>query len=310
MDGAGDGKLNAVRQRGVRVRRLAEAMTWPPAEDLERLDAALQVRLAPPLAGLMASLARLKAILGGLGREGASRAVNEAAALPAVVPSAELDDFAPGDHLEVAGLDLPSEVPSGAATHALALLAGPALEDSLVQVEDAVNTLLADCRAYRFECRRDLVDLLTALPNEVLDRLEELAPGWEVQLAARGDELARLEHHLAGVGGMRDAAAIALRASHALYLPEAQRRALDTLAEALFDAALAEGVAALEVALPVAEARAAAADLADVRATLGRIAGYGRQTSLDAASTQAVAAAGRLAPRLEEMTAELEAACG
>jgi hypothetical protein len=267
------------------------------------------VRLAPLLAGLMASVARLKAIFGGLGHEGVSRSLNDPAALPQVEPSGELDDFSPGDHLEVAGFDLPVEVPSGAATHVLASLAGPALEDALVQIDDAVNLLLADCRAYRFECRSNLVDLLAALPNEVLDRLQELAPCWEEQRAARGEELRRLEQHLAGAGGARDAAAIALRASCALYLPEAQRRALDTLAEALFDAALAEGVAALEVSLPLAEARAAVTDLAHVQAALARIADYGRQTSLDDGSTQAVAAAARLAPRLEEMLAELQEAC-
>lgn len=82
-----------------------------------------------------------------------------------------------------------------------------------------------------------------------------------------------------------------LPASVRLFLAPEVADALEVVVRTLHDQALDGGVAGLEEGRAVAEARAAAQELAAIRRRLERIGGYGEEMSLDAEEVAAVAAA-------------------
>ena len=180
-----------------RVAALADAMRWPPEVDAARLDGELRLAVAPILAALAGDLARLKALVAGLlAEERRPVRLDLPTAAGGVSPGEQLDRFRPGRPVAF-DADGDGGEPQRAPTNPFDSLARRTLDLVLPEMEQALVELTVLVHEYAWDQDFRLVELIEALPGELLAALESRRPAWDDPAEARPAELARLAEHLA-----------------------------------------------------------------------------------------------------------------
>jgi len=180
-----------------RVAALADAMRWPPEVAVARLDGELRLAVAPILAALVDDLARLKALMAGLvGEPRRPVRLDRPAAAGGVVAGDELDRFRPGRPVAF-DAEADGGEPQRAPTNPFDALARRTLDLVLPEMEQALAELTVLVHEYAWDQDFRLVELVEALPGELLAALEARRPAWDDEGEERSGELARLAEHLA-----------------------------------------------------------------------------------------------------------------